>query len=112
MPGTSSRGSQGLWDVGRYAGLGLQFALTMAVLGALGWWLDSKFGTLPWLMVAGIAIGAVGGMIRIVKSVPGSQSFTPSRPPLPDEAPEVDPWAEPEPPSAPRAPAKKKGRAE
>lgn len=112
MPGTSSRGSQGLGDLGRYAGLGLQFALTMAVLGALGWWLDSKFGTLPWLMVAGILIGAIGGMVRIVKAVPGSQSFTPTRPPLPDDPPEVDPWAETEAPPAPRAPAAKKERAE
>ncbi len=108
MPGSSSRGPQALGDLGRFAGLGLQFAVTMAVLGALGWWLDSRFGTLPWLLVTGVLLGAIGGFVRIIKAVPGSQSFTPKHPPLADAppkvgpwAPEVDPWAEPEPPPAP-----------
>ncbi|MBL8862372.1 MAG: AtpZ/AtpI family protein [Planctomycetes bacterium] len=59
-------------DLGRFAGLGLQFALTMAVLGALGFWADSALGTLPWLLVTGVLVGAVGGFVRIVKAVPGS----------------------------------------
>ncbi|MCY2961790.1 MAG: AtpZ/AtpI family protein [Planctomycetota bacterium] len=110
MPGSSSRGPQELGDLGRYAGLGLQFALTMAVLGALGWWLDRRFGTLPWLLVTGVLVGALGGFVRIVKAVPGKSSFTPKHPPLPDEVPEIDPWAEPE--SSSRPPASKKERAE
>lgn len=93
MPSRSPRGSAALGDLGRFAGLGLQFAVTMAVLGGLGWWLDSKFGTLPWLLVAGVLVGAIGGFVRIVKAVPAHQSFTPSAPPLPDEEP--DPWADP-----------------
>ncbi len=59
-----------LRELGRFAGLGLQFAMTMAVLGALGWWLDSVLGTLPWLLVAGVLIGAAGGFVKIVRSVP------------------------------------------
>jgi ATP synthase protein I len=59
-------------DLGRYAGLGLQFALTMGVLGALGYWADTSFGTLPWLLVLGVLVGAVGGFVRIVKAVPSS----------------------------------------
>lgn len=108
MPGKSSRGPQGLGDLGRYAGLGLQFALTMAVLGALGWWLDGKFGTLPWLLVTGVLVGALGGFVRIVKAVPAKSAFTPKRPPRADE---VDPWAEPESPP-PRAHSPKQERAE
>jgi hypothetical protein len=96
MPAKSSRPPQPTGDLGRYAGLGLQFALTMALLGGLGWWLDGRFGTLPWLLITGVLVGAVGGFVRIVKAVPGSQSFTPKSPPLPDEEPERDPWAEPD----------------
>lgn len=107
MPGSSSRGPQELSDLGRYAGLGLQFALTMAVLGGLGWWLDSKFGTLPWLLVAGVLIGALGGFVRIVKAVPRTPSFTPTKPPLEDDPPERDPWSEPDEP-----PPSRKERAE
>jgi F0F1-type ATP synthase assembly protein I len=59
-----------LREFGSYAGLGLQFAMTMAVLGGLGWWLDGKLSTTPWLLVAGVLIGAIGGFIRIVRAVP------------------------------------------
>ncbi len=94
MPSPSSRGSQGFGDMGRFAGLGLTFAATIAVLGGLGWWLDGKFGTLPWLLVTGVLVGAVGGFVRIVKAVPGNQSFTPKHAPLPDEPSESAPSKE------------------
>jgi len=51
----------------KYAGAGLQFALTFLACGALGWWLDGKFGTGPWLMIAGILLGAVGAMYSLVR---------------------------------------------
>ena len=57
-------------DYARYAGLGVQFAGTLVVFGAIGWWLDGKLGTEPWLMVAGIFVGFFGAMISIVKQVP------------------------------------------
>jgi len=95
MPSPSSLGSRPPSDMGRYAGLGLTFAATMAVLGGLGWWLDSRFDTAPWLLVTGILLGAVGGFVRIVKAVPKSLAFTPSRPPLEDDPIDVDPWKDP-----------------
>jgi len=92
MPSPSSPRSRPPSDMGRYAGLGLTFASTMAVLGGLGWWLDSRFETRPWLLVTGILLGAVGGFVRIVKAVPKSIAFTPTNPPLEDDPVEVDPW--------------------
>ncbi len=96
MPSPSSPGSRPPSDLGRYAGLGLTFAMTIVVLGGLGWWLDSRFETRPWLLVAGILTGAVGGFVRIVKAVPKSIAFTPTKPPLEDDPAEVDPWKDPE----------------
>lgn len=61
----------------RYAGLGVQFAGTIAVLGALGYWGDQSFGTAPWLMIAGILLGSIGGFISLVRQVPPSR---PDRP--------------------------------
>lgn len=44
-------------DLYRYAGVGTQFAATLGVFGALGWWLDAKLGSSPWLLLLGIFTG-------------------------------------------------------
>lgn len=53
----------------RYAGAGFTFAGTFLVMGAIGWWLDGKLGTGPWLLLVGIFLGATGGFISLVKKV-------------------------------------------
>ncbi|MCZ6597094.1 MAG: AtpZ/AtpI family protein [Planctomycetota bacterium] len=58
----------------RYAGLGIQFAGTIAVVGLIGWWLDGKLGTMPWLLIVGIFTGFIGGLVSMVKQVPGPRS--------------------------------------
>jgi F0F1-type ATP synthase assembly protein I len=50
----------------RYAGVGLQFAGTFLLTGWLGWWLDGKLGTSPWLLLVGIFFGAAGGFYSLV----------------------------------------------
>ena len=47
---------------GPYLTLGLQLAVTVVVFFFLGRWLDGKFGTDPWLMLAGLAVGVAGGL--------------------------------------------------
>lgn len=64
-------------DFGRYAGLGLQYGLTVALLAGLGWWLDTRWGSRPWCLVVGAVLGSVGGFVNLVRSVPRSK---PSRP--------------------------------
>lgn len=39
---------------------GLEIALTPLVFGGLGWWLDGRFGTDPWLAVSLGTFGVVG----------------------------------------------------
>lgn len=70
-------------DFGRYAGLGLQFVLTLVLLGALGWWLDSLWGTGPWLLVTGILLGSVVAFITIVRAVPPAKAVHVTKPALP-----------------------------
>ena len=55
----------------KYAGAGLQFALTFLACGALGWWLDGKLGTEPWLMIGGILAGAAGAMYSLIARLGG-----------------------------------------
>ena len=42
----------------RYAGVGLQFAITLLVGLGLGTWLDRKFGTAPVFLYLGVFLGA------------------------------------------------------
>jgi F0F1-type ATP synthase assembly protein I len=57
-----------LQQLGPYMGLGFQLAAAMAVFGAIGWWLDERWKTTPWLLVVGVLLGAVGGMISIIRT--------------------------------------------
>jgi F0F1-type ATP synthase assembly protein I len=45
-------------SAGEYAGLGIQFAASIVVFLYLGQWLDRKLGTAPWLLLAGVFLGA------------------------------------------------------
>lgn len=74
-------------DFARYAGLGAQFALTLVAFGALGWWLDSKLGTEPWLLVAGIFLGAGGGFLALLRAVPPPRPPRAGAPREPDHKP-------------------------
>jgi F0F1-type ATP synthase assembly protein I len=65
-------------DLGRYAGLGFQFAFTLIAFGALGWWLDGVLSTRPWLMIAGIVLGATGAFFAILRAVPAARGRAPA----------------------------------
>ena len=54
---------------GPYLTLGLQLAITVIVFFFIGRWLDGAFGTAPWLMLAGLAVGVTGGMISFFRTV-------------------------------------------
>lgn len=78
-------------DFGRYAGLGLQFVITLVLFGALGWWLDGLWSTTPWLLVTGVFLGATVAFVAIVKAVPPAQAVHPTRPYLEDDENENEP---------------------
>jgi len=44
-------------DLYRYAGSGLQLAVTVAVFGALGYLVDPRLGTLPLFLLVGMLLG-------------------------------------------------------
>ena len=54
---------------GKYGTVGMDFAVSV-VLGMLGgWWLDGKFGSSPWLMIAGMVMGVAVGFNLLFKTV-------------------------------------------
>ena len=66
-PKTSPRQST-MQQLGPYLGIGMQLAAAMTAFGALGWWLDTRLETTPWLLVVGVTLGAVGGMISFIRT--------------------------------------------
>jgi F0F1-type ATP synthase assembly protein I len=53
-------------DLGRYLAMS-QVGLEMAAPVALGWLVDSYFNCSPWGVIAGAAIGFVGGLAHLVQ---------------------------------------------
>lgn len=53
---------------GPYLTVGLQLAITVVVFFFLGRWLDDTFQTAPWLMIAGLMLGIVGGLISFFRT--------------------------------------------
>lgn len=60
---------QHYWHYARYANMAVSFGITMIAGIFLGFyggsWLDRRFGTAPWLMLAGILAGVAVGFRSI-----------------------------------------------
>ncbi|MCF6286244.1 MAG: AtpZ/AtpI family protein [Candidatus Hydrogenedentes bacterium] len=54
---------------GRYASLGIQLAVSMCLFGWVGYWLDGKLETSPWLMIIGLMLGAGAGFYALILTV-------------------------------------------
>ncbi len=65
VPGAEWVGEQR--EVGKAAGAGLQFGLTICVFAVAGLWLDGRFGTAPWLLVSGVLLAFFGGTVSLIK---------------------------------------------
>jgi len=51
----------------RFVGIGFELAAPV-IIGAFGGrWLDRRFGTEPWLLLVLTVLGAVAGMINLVR---------------------------------------------
>ena len=53
----------------RYSTLGVQFAVTLVVFVLLGTWADRRFGTDPWLTIAGSLFGIFASMYLVIREV-------------------------------------------
>ena len=63
----------GLAAASSYAGLGLQFALSILLFLYAGQWLDKKLGTSPWLLMLGVFLGAGAGFYSIYRKLMADQ---------------------------------------
>ena len=51
------------------SGLGFEFVAAVLLPGGLGWWIDRKAGTSPWIMLVGGLIGFAIGLRLLMKTV-------------------------------------------
>jgi F0F1-type ATP synthase assembly protein I len=49
--------------------VGLQFAGAILLFMFAGRWLDARLGTAPWLLLAGVAVGAVTGFYALYRTL-------------------------------------------
>lgn len=61
-------------SAGEYAGLGIQFAASIVLFLYLGQWLDRKLGTAPWLLLAGVFVGAGGSFYSVYRRLMAAQA--------------------------------------
>ena len=52
-----------------YMGLGLQIAVSFVFFVLLGYWADSRLGTSPILLLAGVLVGMAGMVLLFMKVV-------------------------------------------
>jgi F0F1-type ATP synthase assembly protein I len=63
---------EGLWrGTLRHMHLGIQFAVTVAILVFLGYWADGKLGTRPWMILLGLGLGFGAAFYNLYREVYG-----------------------------------------
>ncbi|GJQ21333.1 MAG: hypothetical protein HBSIN02_16880 [Bacteroidia bacterium] len=74
MSATKKPGDRRAWaDVVReyspFLTMGIQLAAAVVAFFLLGAWLDERWGTSPWLSLAGLLLGSVGGFMKFFTTV-------------------------------------------
>ena len=50
------------------AGIGVEFVVAVGLFVAVGWWLDQKWNTSPWLLITGCGLGFAVGLMQMVRA--------------------------------------------
>lgn len=48
--------------------LGMEFVVAILLFGGIGWWLDGRAGTEPWLTIVGFFLGFAVGLWMLVRA--------------------------------------------
>ena len=102
-------------EVGRYGSVGLEFVLTILIVGAIGQWLDQRYlGSHGWGLGVGFLLGVATAFRNLVRTagqmqadIERAEARDPEAgrwkvdegwlhaPPPPDREPEATDWADP-----------------
>ncbi len=53
----------------RFVGLGLELAAVFCAPVVLGYWLDGKWGSQPWVLLSGTVLGVLGGVLLLTQVI-------------------------------------------
>lgn len=53
----------------RFSGLGLEMGAAVGIGVFAGWWLDSRYGTDPWGLLGGVALGGLAAARLVWRSL-------------------------------------------
>jgi F0F1-type ATP synthase assembly protein I len=73
VPPGKKGGDEGT-SVSEFAGVGIQFAVSILVFLYLGQWLDRKLGTAPWLLIIGVFLGAGASFYSMYRKLMAAQA--------------------------------------
>lgn len=84
----------------RHAGVGLELAGAVAGFTLVGYWIDRHFGSAPWGLLVGLALGLIGGLYNLVRESLAAAKEASAE----DQERRAERAAHPETPGAPKAP--------
>ena len=56
-----------VWQDAKYAGVGIEFGISIAVCYLIGDWAQDRWDFAPWGVFAGVMLGFASGLRRLVK---------------------------------------------
>jgi F0F1-type ATP synthase assembly protein I len=65
----STGGGEGGPSPASFAGAGIGFVISILLFLYIGKWLDAKLGTAPWLLIAGVFVGAGAGFYSFYRRI-------------------------------------------
>jgi ATP synthase protein I len=58
-------------QVGPYLGIGVEFTASILICLGIGWWVDQRYHTSPWLTLVGAFFGMAAGFYNLYRTVVG-----------------------------------------
>lgn len=68
-PGDSRPWTDILREYSPFLTMGIQLAAAVVLFFLLGAWLDTQWETSPWLKLAGLLLGSIGGFIKFFTTI-------------------------------------------
>ena len=60
--------SETVRQIGALSTVGFSFVLAIVIGAGFGWWLDTRLGTSPWLMMVFFFLGLAAGVLNVYRT--------------------------------------------